>query len=201
MIGARDMIAIKLLSNKAAIKLLSGIRAGVTDLGELAKATGVTFAYARLMVGKLIVNGFVEALRPTDLTGARVTVVERMASLANAIECIDANGQRQERTEWHSVSAWGKLADVCAQHLSKGRQVYVEGRIQSREYQDKDGQQRKVVEIKADQVVFLGPNPGASSFGGKPQGKAPQDKPAAKPNGNGWGSNSNKGFDDDPIPF
>lgn len=113
----------------------------------------------------------------------------------------DANGQRQERTEWHSVSAWGKLADVCAQHLSKGRQVYVEGRIQSREYQDKEGQQRKVVEIKADQVVFLGPNPGASSFGGKPQGKAPQDKPAAKPNGNGWGSNSNKGFDDDPIPF
>ena len=114
MIGARDMIAIKLISNKAAIKLLSGIRAGVTDIDELAKATGVTFAYARLMVGKLIVNGFVEALRPTDLTGARVTVVERMASLANAIECIDANGEPLDPTPPNRPGYGGLSANVLS---------------------------------------------------------------------------------------
>ena len=113
----------------------------------------------------------------------------------------DANGLRQERTEWHNVSAWGKLAEICAQHLAKGRQVYVEGRIQSREYQDKEGQQRKVVEIKADQVVFLGPAPGGSgsSFGGS---QKPSQSKASKPASNGWGTNKPAVDDDnDPIPF
>ena len=110
----------------------------------------------------------------------------------------DANGQRQERTEWHSVSAWGKLADVCAKHLAKGRQVYVEGRIQSREYQDKEGQTRKVIEIKADQVVFLGPAPSGQSFGGSSK---PSQSKASKPASNGWGTNNKGVEDDDPIPF
>ena len=110
----------------------------------------------------------------------------------------DANGQRQERTEWHNVSAWGKLADICAQHLSKGRQVYVEGRIQSREYQDKEGQQRKVVEIKADQVVFLGPASNGQSFGNS----KPSHSKVSKPASNGWGTNKPAVDDDnDPIPF
>ena len=111
----------------------------------------------------------------------------------------DKNGQRQERTEWHNVSAWGKLAEICAQHLAKGRQVYVEGRIQSREYQDKDGQQRKVTEIKADQVVFLGPAPTGQSFGGN----KPSPSKASKPASNGWGTNNKPAVDDDndPIPF
>ena len=56
----------------------------------------------------------------------------------------DKDGNRQERTEWHSISVWGKQAEHCGQYLSKGRQVYVEGRLQSREYTDKEGVQRKV---------------------------------------------------------
>lgn len=68
----------------------------------------------------------------------------------------DKDGQRQERTEWHQISVWGKQAENCGQYLAKGRQVYVEGRLQSREYDDKEGVKRKVWEIQADRVNFLG---------------------------------------------
>ena len=65
-------------------------------------------------------------------------------------------GNREERTEWHSVSVWGKQAEIAGRYLSKGRSVYIEGRLQSREYQAQDGQTRKVWEVVASQVVFLG---------------------------------------------
>src|SRR5512139_2557537 len=68
----------------------------------------------------------------------------------------DKNGQRQERTEWHRVVVWGKRAEVCSKYLSKGRQVYVEGRIQTRTYDDKDGVKRYITEIIANDVQFLG---------------------------------------------
>ena len=93
MIDARDMIAIKILSNGAAIKVLSALKAGVTDVGELAAACGITPTYTRLVLGKLIANGFISAPRATDLANARLTVAERMAELACAIECIDTNGE------------------------------------------------------------------------------------------------------------
>ena len=76
MIGARDMIAIKILSNAAAIKILTGIKAGMVDMAELATACGISVAYTRLLLGKLIANGFITASRATDLTSAKVTVVE-----------------------------------------------------------------------------------------------------------------------------
>lgn len=111
----------------------------------------------------------------------------------------DKGGGRQERTEWHAVTVWGKTADNCAKFLAKGRQVYVEGRLQSREYQDKEGQTRKVWEVVADVVTFLG-----GGEGGKREAQA-----SAPGAGDGWGggwsgvSNTNKGSvdDDDPIPF
>ena len=65
-------------------------------------------------------------------------------------------GNREERTEWHSVSVWGKQAEIAGRYLSKGRSVYIEGRLQSREYQAQDGQTRKVWEVVASQIVFLG---------------------------------------------
>lgn len=63
---------------------------------------------------------------------------------------------RQERTEWHQVVVWGKLAETCGQYLTKGRQVLVEGRLQTRSYEDRDGHTRSVTEIVAQQVQFLG---------------------------------------------
>lgn len=68
----------------------------------------------------------------------------------------DAGGQMQERVEWHSIVVWGKQAESCGQYLAKGRQVYVEGRIQTRNYDDKDGNKRYVTEIIAANVRFLG---------------------------------------------
>jgi single-strand DNA-binding protein len=84
----------------------------------------------------------------------------------------DKDGQRQERTEWHHVTVWGKQAEHCGNYLSKGRQVYVEGRLQSREYTDKEGQNRKVWEVIANNVVFLaGGGRGEGGGGGGPGGE------------------------------
>jgi len=67
-----------------------------------------------------------------------------------------ASGQKQERTEWHRIVAWGRTGELCAQYLSKGRTVYSEGRIQTREWEDKEGQKRWTTEVNAQTVQFLG---------------------------------------------
>jgi len=66
------------------------------------------------------------------------------------------DGEKQERTEWHRIVAWGRTAELCAQYLSKGRSVYLEGRLQTREWEDKEGQKRRTTEIVATMVQFLG---------------------------------------------
>ena len=68
----------------------------------------------------------------------------------------DKDGQRQEQTEWHRISLWGKQAESVAQYLTKGKQVYIEGRLQTRKWQDKEGHDRYTTEVKADRVVLLG---------------------------------------------
>jgi single-strand DNA-binding protein len=65
-------------------------------------------------------------------------------------------GEKQERTEWHRIVAWGRTGELCAQYLSKGRSVYLEGRLQTREWEDKEGQKRRTTEIVAQTVQFLG---------------------------------------------
>jgi single-strand DNA-binding protein len=67
-----------------------------------------------------------------------------------------ATGQKKERTEWVRVSAWGKTAELCGEYLKKGRQVYVSGRLSTREYQDKEGRKAWSTEVVADRVLFLG---------------------------------------------
>jgi len=77
-------------------------------------------------------------------------------SVATTERWTDQQGQRQERTEWHNVVVWGKQAETCGQYLSKGRQVFVEGSIRSRSYDDKTGAKRYITEIIARDVRFLG---------------------------------------------
>ncbi len=77
-------------------------------------------------------------------------------NVATSENWVDNQGQKQERTEWHRIVVWGKLADICGQHLSKGRQVYVEGRLTTRQWEDKSGQKRYTTEIVANTVQFLG---------------------------------------------
>jgi single-strand DNA-binding protein len=78
----------------------------------------------------------------------------------------DPDGNRQERTEWHNVVVWGKQAETCGQYLAKGRQVFVEGSIRSRQYDDKDGNKRYITEIVARDVRFLGGSRGGAAEGG-----------------------------------
>ena len=77
-------------------------------------------------------------------------------SLATNESWTDKSGKKQDRTEWHKVVVWGKLAEICAKYLKKGRQAYVEGRIQTRKWEDKEGNTRYTTEIVAREVKFLG---------------------------------------------
>jgi single-strand DNA-binding protein len=76
--------------------------------------------------------------------------------LATTERWTDRNGQKQEATEWHRVVVWGKQAEIVGQYLTKGRQVYVEGRIRTRQWQDQTGQKRYTTEIVAQNVQMLG---------------------------------------------
>ena len=68
----------------------------------------------------------------------------------------DKSGQKQEKTEWHRVVLWGKQAESLQEYLTKGKQIYVEGRLQTRQWDDKDGNKRYTTEIRGDSVVLLG---------------------------------------------
>ena len=80
----------------------------------------------------------------------------------------DKNGQVQEKTEWHKIVVWGKLAELCGEYLKKGRQAFIEGRLQTREWTDKEGKKNYSTEIVANNVQFLGGRPdgaGAAASG------------------------------------
>lgn len=116
----------------------------------------------------------------------------------------DKSGEKQEHTEWHRVSFFGKLAEIAGEYLKKGSPVYIEGRIRTRKWQDKEGQDRFSTEIVADRMQLLGSRGGGSAASGgdstqrEPRGAAEAggSKPAAKKGGGA-------SFDDmdDDIPF
>jgi single-strand DNA-binding protein len=86
----------------------------------------------------------------------------------------DKAGAKQERTEWHRVVAWGKTAEIARDHLGKGKQVYIEGSLQTRQWEDRDGNKRSTTEIKAGRLVLLGrAEPGGGGGGGGDRASAP----------------------------
>ena len=107
----------------------------------------------------------------------------------------DKSGQRQEKTEWHRVILWGKQAETLQEYLTKGKQIYVEGRLQTRQWDDKDGNKKYTTEIKADRVTLLSSGGGGGGRGvdrGERGGPAPHaggDEPPMDP------------ITDDDIPF
>ena len=112
----------------------------------------------------------------------------------------DKDGNKQETTEWHRISFFGRQAEVCGQYLKKGSQIYVEGSIRTRKWQDKEGQDRYSTEIRGDRMQMLGGRQGMSDAppresGGGSAGGGGRPAPAAQP----AGSNFND-FEDD-IPF
>ncbi len=120
-------------------------------------------------------------------------------TVATSDQWTDRNGEKQERTEWHRVVAWGRLAEICGQYLQKGKQVYIEGRLQTREWQDQNGQKRYTTEIVAREMQMLGrPGDAPAQMAASNGSPAVQDEgpaadafppaPAATP-------------DDDDLPF
>ncbi len=77
-------------------------------------------------------------------------------TVATSESWADKAGQKQERTEWHRIVVWGKLAELCNQYLTKGRQAFIEGSLQTRSWDDKSGQKRYTTEINAKTVQFIG---------------------------------------------
>ncbi len=90
-------------------------------------------------------------------------------SVATTEKWTGKDGMPGEKTEWHRVTVWGKQGENCKEFLKKGRQVYLEGRLQTREWDDKEGNKRKTTEVVADKVVFLGGG-GSGGGGGRQQG-------------------------------
>ena len=120
-------------------------------------------------------------------------------SLATTDSWKDKNsGERQERTEWHRVVFFNRLAEITGEYLRKGSQVYVEGRLQTREWQDKDGQKRYTTEIVANEMQMLGGRSGSSGF----EDFVPPRAPAASSSSSQTGRQDAPAeeFDDD-IPF
>ena len=98
-------------------------------------------------------------------------------------------GEKRERTEWHRIVAWRRLGEICGEYLSKGRQVYVEGKLQTRDWEDRDGNKRYTTEIVATDVQFLGTRDSSEPV--RPRGASPGDIQGMPPHGPG----------DDDIPF
>ncbi len=91
-----------------------------------------------------------------------------------------ADGEREELTEWHRIVAFGKLAEICGQYLSKGMRVYIEGRLQTRKWEDRDGNQRFTTEIVAREMKMLSPRSGGGGGGGG-QASPPEEPPFPEP--------------------
>jgi single-strand DNA-binding protein len=114
----------------------------------------------------------------------------------------DKAGQRQEKTEWHRVVLWGKTAESLGEYLTKGKQIYIEGRLQTRQWDDKDGNKRYTTEIRADRVVLLGSGGGGGRSGGgggaAARGGADESMAAG---GHAPAPESSEPLTDDDIPF
>jgi single-strand DNA-binding protein len=135
-------------------------------------------------VNKVIIVGNVGRDPEVRFTKAGTAVAT--FSVATSERFKDRDGQPQERTEWHRVVAWAQLADICGKYLRKGKQVYIEGRLQTRDWEDKDGNKRYTTEVVANVMQMLGrreddggsysddsSSRGGSAGGGDPMAQAP----------------------------
>lgn len=116
-------------------------------------------------------------------------------SVATSERWNSQSGERQERTEWHNIVVWSKLAEICNQYLTKGRLVYIEGRLQTREWEDRDGNKRRTTEVVASDMRMLG-----SRTGDEP---APERVGVAEASSaaDDAGAVAGEGITDDDIPF
>jgi single-strand DNA-binding protein len=159
-----------------------------------------------MSVNRVILVGRLGRDPETRYTGAGQAVAN--FSVATDESYKDKNGERQKRTEWHKIVVWGKQAEIAQQYLKKGSLIFIEGRIQSREWQDKEGQKRTSFEIVANNFRMLGGRAEGAAAGGGSQARSSGDDfethaaPAEESYGAG-GSHAPSGpeISDEDIPF
>ncbi len=160
-------------------------------------------------VNKVILVGNLGSDPEIRYTGSGTAVCN--FSLATSESYKDRDGNQVENTEWHRIVAWARLAEICGEYLKKGRQVYIEGQLQTRQWEDKDGNTKYTTEIKAREMQMLGSRDGgggSDDFGNmdqsapsRPQrssnngGGSRQPAPAQSGGGDDWAP------DDDDLPF
>ena len=159
-------------------------------------------------VNKVILVGHLGADPETRAMPSGMTVANlRLATTENWKD--KQSGEQQERTEWHSVALFGRLGEIAAEYLRKGSQVYIEGRLRTRKWQDKEGRDRYTTEIIGSEMQMLGGRGGGGGGGGSggaggysdaPARGEPSEPAAAGSSGGGGGGAPRDDFDDD-IPF
>jgi single-strand DNA-binding protein len=161
-----------------------------------------------MSVNKVILVGRLGRDPETRYTGGGQAVAN--FSLATDESYKDRNGERQKRTEWHKIVVWGKQAEIAQQYLKKGSLIFIEGRIQSREWQDKEGQKRTSFEIVANNFRMLGGRAEAAAAGGgggaaASTGRGGEDIEHAAPAEDAYGGGQASGgvpeISDEDIPF
>lgn len=147
-------------------------------------------------VNKVILIGHLGADPETRAMPSGMTVANIRMATSESFK--DKSGEWQERTEWHNVALFGRMGEVAGEYLRKGSQVYVEGRLRTRKWQDKQGNDRYTTEIVANDMQMLGGRGGAG--GGRDSGEAREDRPVREVAEPVTSSTERDGFDDD-IPF
>ena len=123
-------------------------------------------------------------------------------SLATSEKWTGKDGKKEEKVEWHRIVAWGKLGEICGEYLSKGKQVYIEGRLQTREWEDNDGNKKQTTEIVANNMTMLGQAGGGSGSGGHKGISSDSSRgPSRSDASQGSSSGGPDDFEDDDIPF
>lgn len=162
-------------------------------------------------INKVILVGNLGSDPELRYTGSGTAVCN--FSVATTESYKDRDGNQVENTEWHRVVAWARLAEICGEYLSKGRQVYIEGQLQTRQWEDKDGNTRYTTEIKAREMQMLGSREGgggSSDDDGGSYDQSPRPQRQASSNGGGRpqqqskpsGPSDDYSFEpDDDLPF
>jgi single-strand DNA-binding protein len=169
-------------------------------------------------INKVIIVGNLGADPETRYTGSGTAITSLRIATSEAWTD-KASGEKQERTEWHRVKLFGKLAEIAGEYLKKGRQVYIEGSLRTDKYTDKDGIERYSTDIIGNEMQMLGGQPsdrpadryGESRYGGADRGNSGAagkgraqrdfDQRAHNTPPQSAGEPANEGFDDDDIPF
>jgi single-strand DNA-binding protein len=144
-------------------------------------------------VNKVILIGNLGADPEVRFTGSGTAVAN--FNIATTERFNNREGEKQERTEWHRIVMFGRQAEIAKEYLHKGRQVYIEGRLQTRQWEDQQGQKRYTTEVVCNNMQMIGSRGGGGGGDDFPSQDAPSDRaPAAQTSGGGGG-------DDDDLPF